>query len=209
VIADSEPIHFLGFQKILQGEGIALSKRDYYGRYLGYSDRECFLHVYRDRKHRLPQNQLKKLIQKKTRYVKSLLRSHSILLPGARRAIKMLGRRYSMVIVSGALRGEIQLVLRQEKLRPYFKSIVAAEDVKQGKPHPDGYLQARRLLGVKARECLVIEDSHWGIEAAHRAGMPCLALATSYAKKDLQAADLILSGLQDVKVALLSQFNAL
>ncbi len=54
VIADTEPIHFAGFQKILGEEGICLTKKQYYSRYLGYDDVDCFRHVYKDRGQRLP-----------------------------------------------------------------------------------------------------------------------------------------------------------
>jgi HAD superfamily hydrolase (TIGR01509 family) len=50
-------------------------------------------------------------------------------------------------------------------------AVVTAEDVSQGKPNPDLFLAAAALLGVRPEDCIVIEDSDVGIEAARRAGM--------------------------------------
>ncbi|MFI6504534.1 HAD family hydrolase [Nonomuraea typhae] len=51
-----------------------------------------------------------------------------------------------------------------------FDLVIAAEDTRRGKPYPDPYLKAARLLGVRAEECVAIEDSPTGIAAATAAG---------------------------------------
>lgn len=217
VIADTELIHFRGFKNILLNEGITLTKQDYYSRYLGFDDWACFKQVYKDRKHNLPQLLLDRLVRRKSRFVKSLLHSRNVLLPGVKRPIQMLSRRYSLAVVSGALRHEVLLVLRKSNLHAYFSVVLGAEDVGRGKPHPDGYLKALKLLNsrnvvsspIKDHECLVIEDSHWGVEAAHRAKMTCLAVTSSYSKKELRSADIILSGLKEINVKMLPRLERL
>ena len=52
-----------------------------------------------------------------------------------------------------------------------FQAVVTRDDVSQPKPHPEPYLLAARLLGVSPKDCLAIEDSHSGVQAAHDAGM--------------------------------------
>ena len=49
VLADSEPLHLAAFQQVLEAIGIGLTPDEYYGRYLGFSDRDAFVHVCRDR----------------------------------------------------------------------------------------------------------------------------------------------------------------
>lgn len=218
VIADTEPLHLQGFQRVLQARHITLSKADYYKRYLGYDDHACFRQIYRDRRKSLNSRLLEELVAEKTRHIKKWLRTRNVLLPGAKRVIKMLACRYPLAIVSGALRAEIQLILRQADLRSYFAVLIAAEDVKKGKPHPDGYQSARRLLNenlfspewpLRAQECLVIEDSQWGIQAAQRAKMPCLAVSTSYSKKDLQQADAVLKDIGEITTKSLHRLEKL
>ncbi|KPK59258.1 MAG: hypothetical protein AMK73_08730, partial [Planctomycetes bacterium SM23_32] len=71
-------------------------------------------------------------------------------------------------------------------------------DVQQGKPHPEVFLRAAQGIGVEPRRCLVIEDVPAGVQAAHAAGMKCLALTTTHPAGALRAADLVLDGLEGV-----------
>src|SRR2546427_13222036 len=61
-------------------------------------------------------------------------------------------------------------------LLPRIGVVVSAEEVPRGKPHPDVFEEAARRLGVPAHECVVIEDSRHGVEAAKRAFMRCIAV---------------------------------
>ncbi|MFM7371716.1 MAG: HAD family hydrolase, partial [Sphaerospermopsis kisseleviana] len=81
-------------------------------------------------------------------------------------------------LVSGALRQEIQLVLERAKLVEYFTVIVAGDDITTSKPQPEGYLLAVEKLNqvypdlnLQSQECLAIEDTPAGIQAAKRAQM--------------------------------------
>jgi len=55
-----------------------------------------------------------------------------------------------------------------------FGAVVCAEDTVRGKPYPDPFLEAARLLGVEPQRCLVFEDSVTGLNAAQAAGMQCI-----------------------------------
>ncbi|MCW9734107.1 HAD-IA family hydrolase [Avibacterium sp. 20-15] len=63
---------------------------------------------------------------------------------------------------------------------PLPKSLITAEKVSEGKPHPEGYLKAAEELGVDIQHCVVIEDAPGGIEAGHRAGAKVIVLTTTY-----------------------------
>jgi len=80
--------------------------------------------------------------------------------------------------------------------------LVTADDVKQGKPHPEPYLRGAELLKVNPAECVVVEDAPAGIEAAHRAGMKVISLPSTYSEADLHEADAIVSGLAKIHVSL-------
>lgn len=218
VVANTEPLHFQGFRKILAEETIPLSQKAYYTKYLGYDDRDCFHAIFRDQKRRLSEQQLQQLIRRKSRFMKDLFRRRRVLLPGAKRAIQVMAAHYPLAIVSGALRAEIRLILQREQLTSFIEVLVAADDVTHGKPHPQGFRLAVRRLNeqvydpvwpLRAQECLVIEDSFWGIQAARRAGMACLAVATSYPRSKLKEADMVWSGLKDVKRASLPKLEQL
>jgi mannitol-1-/sugar-/sorbitol-6-phosphatase len=79
--------------------------------------------------------------------------------------------------------------------------LVTAEDVRHGKPAPDGYLQAARALGVSPADCVVVEDSPAGVEAGKAAGALVAAVTTTHPAAALQAADLVVAGLPEVAEA--------
>jgi beta-phosphoglucomutase-like phosphatase (HAD superfamily) len=83
--------------------------------------------------------------------------------------------------------------------------------VARGKPDPEAFHLALQRIngllgsGVVPEECLVVEDSKAGIEAAHRAGMKCLAVANSYPLGELKSADWAVEGLGDVSLGRLEK----
>jgi sugar-phosphatase len=84
---------------------------------------------------------------------------------------------------------------------PLPKVMVAADDVINGKPHPEPYLKGAELLGVNPAECLVIEDAPAGIRAAHAGGMKVIALTSTYPATALSEADFVVRRLQQIQVA--------
>ncbi len=76
-----------------------------------------------------------------------------------------------MAVVSGGSRGTVEKTLRKLGLWEYFEVIVGAEDVKNGKPSPEPFLTAARLLNVDPAKCLVFEDAESGVQSAIAAGM--------------------------------------
>lgn len=75
----------------------------------------------------------------------------------------------------------------------FFDAVVGAHDVLRGKPHPDLFLLAARRMGVEPAECLVFEDAPHGIEAARRAGMKAVAIATTLPAEELGAPDHVIA----------------
>ncbi len=92
----------------------------------------------------------------------------------------------------------IQTALPLLKLEGWFDAIVTAEDVSQGKPHPEVFLKAAQKLGRAPACCVVFEDAHVGIEAARAGGMKCIAVATTHPANTLQGATRIVHRLTDV-----------
>jgi len=76
-----------------------------------------------------------------------------------------------MAIASGGTRDIVQRSLELAGIEPLFKVVVTADDVVHGKPAPDMFLLAARLLGVEPTQCLVFEDAEPGIKGALAAGM--------------------------------------
>jgi sugar-phosphatase len=84
---------------------------------------------------------------------------------------------------------------------PVPKVLVTADDVTNGKPHPEPYLKGAELLGFKPADCLVIEDAPAGIRAAHAAGMKAIGLTSTYPAAQLSEADAVVDKLNRIHVA--------
>jgi sugar-phosphatase len=69
---------------------------------------------------------------------------------------------------------------------PLPRTLVTADDVRQGKPAPEPYLLAAEQMGLTPDRCVVVEDSPAGIEAARAAGMPVIAITTTHAPEQLR-----------------------
>ena len=78
--------------------------------------------------------------------------------------------------------------------------MVAADDVANGKPHPEPYLRGAELLGVNAAECLAIEDAPAGIQSARAGGMKVIGLTSTYAGEALRRADAVVGKLAQIQV---------
>jgi beta-phosphoglucomutase len=83
-----------------------------------------------------------------------------------------------MAVATAAPIENMEFILDGLDLRKYFTVITTAADVQNGKPHPEGFLISAEKLGVEPEKCLVFEDAINGFEAAHRAGMKSVGLAT-------------------------------
>ena len=204
VIADTEPLHFAAFQRVLEEEGLQLTREQYYRDYLALDDRNCFSQVHSDREVALGPEKLFDLIARKASYIEPMMRSHLLIFPGVVEFMRQASERFPMAVASGALRHEVELVLQHAGVRELFEVIVAAEDVVNGKPDPEPFLKACSLLNatggqtIGPHECLVIEDSIPGVRAAHSAGMRCLAVTNSYSRERLDNADRVVGGLDEV-----------
>ena len=111
VIANSEPLHLKAFQLALAQDGVELSAADYYARYLGYDDVGMFEALARDRGIAMSGNEVSELVARKGERMQALLRSGSVLFPGATEFIRAAAAAVPIAIASGAMRHEIEEVI--------------------------------------------------------------------------------------------------
>ena len=207
VLADSEPLHLRAYQKVLSRFGVTLTREDYYTRYLGYDDEGVFTRLAAERGMPLDESQLETLIADKAAVFDAAIGSEEILYPGAAACITRMAARYPLGIASGALRHEIEAILRHRQLLQHFRFIVGSGDTPESKPAPDPYRRAVELHGLAPEECVAIEDSHWGIVSAKSAGLTCVGLATTYSRAHLTEADRIVDSLDEFTPALVESLK--
>ena len=108
--------------------------------------------------------------------------------PGFLRLLDLLDRlAVPVAVATSAPEPNVSHTLAEIGLAARFPIIVRGDEVGRGKPAPDVFLVAAQRLGVAAPRCLVFEDAPMGITAAHAAGMPCVALSTSFSAVYLAA----------------------
>lgn len=212
VVVDSEPIHLAAFQKVLATVGVPLTREEYYRKYLGFDDHDCFGAALAAAGRTFDETQLAGLIRQKTLLVQEAFAESIRPLPGATELIRSAAVAGLPVgVCSGALREEIELASRTVGVMDCFGVIVSARDVKRGKPDPEGYrLTVARLSEAVGRalapgRCVVVEDSPAGIEAAKSLGMKVLAVTNSYDAAALLAADRVVDSLAAVTVESLAR----
>lgn len=208
VLADSEPLHLRSYQEVLSPIGITLTRDEYYGRYLGYDDEGVFRKIAEVHGARFDAPQVAALIEEKTRVFDDLMAAGKMLYPAARACVARMAAHFPLGIASGALRHEIEAILRSGRLDASFRFIVASGETPEGKPAPDPYRRAAELHGLPPEQCLAIEDSRWGIESAKGAGLSCIGITTTYPREELQMADAIIDSLDEFTPAFVERFGA-
>jgi len=212
VITDSEILHLRAFNRVLAQYGIAITIKDYYKEYLGLTDVDCLMLVADRNQIGLDDEGIKNLVKQKNQIFAEMAKTEGQIIEGVRDFVAMLkDHNVPMAICSGALRAEIELILEQARLRHFFTMIVSAEEVKKGKPHPEGFLLTLQKLNsnvtdpILPNQCIVIEDSHWGLKAAKQAGMHTIAVTNSYDADQLSMAEKIVTRLNELSIEDLQQ----
>jgi len=129
-------------------------------------------------------------------------------LPGARELLGALAEAgIPRSVGSSTPRSNLDAIFAATGLGGLFTAVVCGDDVKNGKPAPDVFLLAAEKLGLAPEDCLVIEDAHVGIAAAHAAGMNVLAVATTHPLAELTDADAAVATLAGITPAKLQRIT--
>ena len=190
VIINDEPLHEKLLEQLLIEENLRPKPGEFRQLSLGRSDRVAIAELFNSRGRVLTTPQLDVLVARKARaYHQQLAQFEKLpIYPGLADFIfNLRATQCKLAVVSGAVRSEIEFVLTQCQLRSYFSVIVAGDDITTSKPQPDGYLLAVDQLNqtfpdlhLQPAECLAIEDTFAGIQAAKAAGIPVIGVANTY-----------------------------
>ncbi len=118
--------------------------------------------------------------------------------PSAKELLGQLSTRQWAIVTSGTRR-VAEARMRHVGL-PKPEVFITVDDVKDGKPAPEGYLLAASRLQVKPSECVVIEDAPAGIQAGKSAGMKVVAISSTLSQEALSYADVVVNRLADIKL---------
>lgn len=150
-----------------------------------------------------------KLGNRKEEIYRELGAEHGIsLVPGSREFINMLHKNsIPMSIGTSTERKNIDLAIEQNHLRGLFAGSVCSEDVSKGKPDPEVFRKAAELISVESMNCIVLEDSIHGIEAAFAAHMIPVGITTTNPKEKLldKGAKFVVDRLDEINLSILYQ----
>lgn len=135
----------------------------------------------------------------------AIYRKRLPVIPGAVEAVERLGQAWPLGLASSSNRPLIDLVLGDLGLRAAFAATVSSEEVEHGKPAPDVYLEAARLLGVPPGRIVAIEDSRNGILAAKASGARVVAIPNRTfgpGEDALDEADVVVASIAELTVEL-------
>ncbi len=216
VIADTEKLHYRSALAVVEGDGIAFTWQEYLDDFLGFDDRDLFRYVFaRQGKHVEPAK-LRALVDAKARAFVEIVEEEGVeAFPGAVELICLLSGTVPLALCSGALRSDVEPILRRLRLSDCFAAAVTAEDTERSKPDPAPYalsLERLRLAmpgrAFEASRCVAIEDTPTGIRAARAAGLRVLAVAHSYGRFQLSEATRVVDSLAGVTLELLDELTA-
>ena len=193
-MVDSMPWHARSWDEFVQRQGLPPLDADFFHRTSGQTAVEVMRGLLGDR----PAAELQELVDLKETIYREMFAPHFREVPGFlafARAAREAGVRIACATAGDA--DSIAFVHGNLGCEGIFDAVVGAHDVKRGKPSPDLFLLAAELMGADPAECLVFEDAPHGIEAARRAGMKAVAIATTLPLDELTAPGHVVAGATD------------
>ena len=197
-LANTLPIVVKSFQTVLPRVGCHVSD-DFILKRIGIGDRRLFIETLRQGKVRFDDALLTRLVREKNKLQIDMI-AETALLPGAVDLLNSLKRKIKVGLATMSSEPLIRALLEAKGLDDCFEAIVSADEVNYPKPDPEVFLKCASKLNVRPEKCVVFEDAIFGVQAAKRAGMACIAVATgAYSNDRLRevGADLLISSLKE------------
>lgn len=176
VLVDTARFHFKAWEKILMEHFGVVHTSEVDEKTKGIGRVECMRLILREYGISLPEEQVYEIAQEKNRYYAHLLKTEldaGCILPGIGKMLQqMVEKKIPMALASSSYNAPLIV----EKLALPFTHIVNPADVVNGKPAPDIYVQAARLLNLEPQCCVGVEDAASGVEAVVASGMYCVGI---------------------------------
>jgi HAD superfamily hydrolase (TIGR01509 family) len=198
VLFDSEYYQWQGWVEPLRKYGIELTKEMYFN-YAGKNGRKIDQELIKDFDLGLADGEL---LAQKTPLLEKWFHEKALpLMPFANEAVEFFSKnpKFKLGLCSGGDREEVMVKLEKNDFVRYFPVIVGGDDVLNSKPAPDIYIEGAKRLGLLPEECLAIEDTQYGLQAAKSAGLSCFAVPNEYSiKQDFSRADQVFGSLEEI-----------
>jgi len=195
VIIDSMPYHFLAWYEALRPLGVRVNCLEIYLRE-GERWEKSLVEILTAAGLTPTRALLKRVFAARQKTMKKIFRR--FVFAGAEALVACLKRRgYRLALVTGTNARTMKTIL-PKRIERAFDCLVTGDSVRRGKPDPEPYRKALRSLGLKASECVVVENSPLGIRSAKGAKTFCIAVTTSLPRRYLGGADIVVDTLEEI-----------
>jgi HAD superfamily hydrolase (TIGR01509 family) len=184
VLADTAEVHYRCWVTALAEKEVPLDRPTFDGLF-GMNNRDMLAQVLG----RAPEpNELKRIVGRKEEIFRMEAQWLVRPMPGALSLLAELeGAGWLQAIVSSTPKANVELALGILGIRQRFQTILSGDELSASEPDPALLLRAAEALGLPPERCIVVEDTPAGVEAAHKAGMLCIAVATTSSREFLAA----------------------
>ena len=184
-LADTKKAVVQSFQKVLGEAGCGVSD-EFIERRMGIGTKKTIIEAFRECRMRLDVSTLEKLAKEKIR-IQAELTDIVTLLEGATELLEALQGKTKIALATMSSRKVVEKLLPEKKIESYFDVVVTADEIDKPKPDPEVFLVSAAKLGVKPEDCVVVEDSIFGVKAAKAAEMKCIAVSSGvYSREELE-----------------------
>lgn len=183
VLWHSADVHAEAYKMALSNEGLTMPP---YNELAGRRTDEAMRELLEMQTGNVDESQLIRLTEAKKELANSMLAKSPPVVQTCASTISALAQKYRMALASSGSTRNVNLFLNTCSVSHCFEFVLSGNDVNMAKPAPDIYLLALKMLGLQPEQCLVIEDSRSGIEAARRAGIPCIAITGTHTREFLE-----------------------
>jgi len=190
VLVDNTPYQARAFQLLFRDLGLSTNARRLLARLNGMPASDILKTVFR---HPVPEKQLKEYASQREFLYRSLYWTKRREMPGLRTFLETArAAGFRIGLGTGSAPETIAYIIDHLDLRRYFDVVVGKDDVAKGKPHADTFTAVAAKLHAEPADCVVFEDAILGEQAAYRAGMRVVAIASTLKAKDFQAPLIVL-----------------
>lgn len=196
VLVDNFRYHLLAWEKFCERHKKSISASDFLEHVFGGSNADHLNFIF---KKQLPDDVIKSHSAEKELIYRYLYQDNVQLLPGLRELLLQLkAKEIPLAIATSAERANVDFILSQTGTEDYFQAIADASMVSRGKPDPQVFLKAAELLSIAPEKCLVFEDTLKGIDAALKARMKVVGVATTHHKAELTEAHQVITDFSEI-----------
>lgn len=199
VLVDTEHLYFEATRQVLAQAGLALTEDIYVELFLRQG--RGVWHVMEERG-ALPE-EIDRLREERNALYAHLIDQAPRLIDGVTEVLEALHGKFVMGVVTSSRKDHFDVIHRSTGVLKYFDFVLAAGDYPRGKPAPDPYLLAVERSGVDPNDCIAVEDSERGLQAAVLAGLKCLIVPSRLTQGCMfPGAHKILTSVREVPLAL-------